>query len=95
MVYRRIINFTLYSPLLGYGFASPVVGIVIYTNLNTISDDAPLPEMSVVSPNTSITAKLNVSNQIAHNNNTIVPLNCAFYDINGTTSFTNVSSYSN
>ncbi|MCO5560888.1 hypothetical protein L7F22_014508 [Adiantum nelumboides] len=58
MVYRKIANFTLYSAPSGYELASHVVGIVIYTNLNTTLDDFPLLEMTVLSPNTSIIAKL-------------------------------------
>lgn len=96
MVYRKIVNFTLYSSPSGYTFASPVVGIVIYTNDNTTLDDSPLPEMTVLSPNTSITAKVNILYQtlnIPHNNS--VPFGCAYYDINGTVSFTNISTYPN
>ncbi|KAH7279107.1 hypothetical protein KP509_37G005500 [Ceratopteris richardii] len=94
MVYRRIFNFTLYSPPPGYTFASPIVGIVIYTNLNTTLDDLPLPEMAVLSPNSSITAKFNTSLEALHIHDR-VPLGCAYYDINGTASFTNISTYPN
>lgn len=97
MVYRKIFNFTLYSAPPGYVFASPVVGIVIYTNLNTTLDDLPLPEMTVLSPNASITAKLPIfsDQELNIRNSSSVPFACAYYDINGTASFTNISSYPN
>eukprot|EP00250_Pteridium_aquilinum_P035577 c9680_g1_i1 orf=146-1213(+) len=93
MVYRKIFDFTLYTSPLGSVFASSFVGIVIYTNTNTTLDDSPLPEMTVLSPNTSITATLTISPNIPRGPS--VPFGCALYDINGTASFTNVSSYPN
>ncbi|KAI5081340.1 hypothetical protein GOP47_0004523 [Adiantum capillus-veneris] len=97
MVYRKIYNFTLYSAPPGYAFAGPVVGIVIYTNLNTTLDDSPLPEMTVLSPNSSIVAKLDILYQTLNlpHNNSPLPFGCAYYDINGTASFTNISTYPN
>lgn len=86
MIYRNIFNFTVYSLPQGYSFVSPILGIVIYTNLNTSFDDTPLPEMNVVSAITPITARVPLSQPIGSS----VPL-CAFFDINGTVTFLNLS----
>ncbi|KAH7352208.1 hypothetical protein KP509_19G034300 [Ceratopteris richardii] len=96
IVYRRVFNFTLYTAPPGYAFASPTVGIVIYTNLNTTLDHLPLPEMTILSPNSTMTAKFNLSFQaakLAHGASP--PLRCAYFDINGTASIASISVYPN
>lgn len=89
MVYRSIFNFTLYSLPQGYQFLSPIVGIVIYTSLNASFDDAPLPEMNVFSPDNPITITIPIN---PPNTGPNIPALCAFFDINGTLYFSNVSS---
>lgn len=89
LIYRKIINFTVYSLPVSFSFAGPVVGIIAYAPPNFTLDDPALPQLpiSFSSPSITATLPLSVSDAPAPS------ISCAFFAVNGSVSFsTTVSS---
>lgn len=90
MIYRNIFNFTVYSLPTQYEFGGPVVGIVTYSPFNLTTFDSSSPEIPLTFPNKSIRIQVPMS----RSSGTSVPL-CAFFSVNGTVTFTNLTSLPN
>lgn len=89
LIYRKILNFTVYSLPAHYAFAGPVVGIITYSPPNFTTDDPSLPQVPITFSTSSISTSVPLSVSAA------ASALCAFFAPNGSVSFTNIASSPN
>lgn len=88
LIYRKIINFTIYSLPASFSFAGPVVGIIVYSPPNFTTDDPALPQLPISFSSPSISTSVPLSLSAAP----YTSLSCAFFAPNGSVSFASIAS---
>lgn len=88
LIYRKIVNFTIYSLPASFSFAGPVVGIIVYSPPNFTTDDPALPQLPISFSSPSISTSVPLSLSAAP----YTSISCAFFAPNGSVSFSNIAS---
>ncbi|KAI5067606.1 hypothetical protein GOP47_0018134 [Adiantum capillus-veneris] len=85
LIYRKIVNFTVYSlpSSSSFSFAGPVVGIIAYAPPNFTTDDPSLPQLPISFSSPSVTATLPLFISDAPSTS----ISCAFFAPNGSVFF--------